>query len=81
MQRSPEFTGSVGARYTTDVAGGRLALSGNLYYSSKPYFDPAEQLSQGSYATLGLRAEWTAPSERYTHAVAGAGPPRWTGRG
>jgi iron complex outermembrane receptor protein len=71
MQRAPKFTATVGARYGTDVARGRLTLSGNLYYTSKFYFDSANQLAQGGYATLGLRAEWTDASKRYTFAVFG----------
>ena len=33
--------------------------------------DLADQIPQGGYATLDLRAEWTDPSERLTLAVAG----------
>ena len=33
--------------------------------------DLADQIPQGSYATLDLRAEWTDPSGRLTLAVAG----------
>ena len=71
MQRAPEFTATVGARYGANLAGGRLILSGNLYYTSKFYFDSADQVVQPAYATLGLRAEWTDPSKRYTLAVFG----------
>lgn len=67
--RSPALTATVGARYTTMVADGELALSGNLYYTSKFYFDPVEKLPQEAYATLALRAEWTDPTERYTLAL------------
>ena len=71
MLRAPKFTATVGLRYTMDVARGRLALSSNLYYTSKFYFDPAGQLPQNHYATLGLRAEWTDPSGKYSVAVYG----------
>lgn len=71
MQRSPEWTGTLTARYETDVAGGLLALSGNLYYSSDFYFDAAEYLEEDSFTTLGLRAAWTSPSELFTLAVYG----------
>jgi iron complex outermembrane receptor protein len=71
MQRSPSFTANVGANYGLDVASGRLTLSGNLYYSSSLYFDPAEQFKQKAYEILSLRAQWTDPSERYTVAVFG----------
>ncbi|KMS59629.1 TonB-denpendent receptor [Novosphingobium barchaimii LL02] len=72
MQRTPEFTGFIGARYEADVAGGQLALSGNLFYSSKFFFGPSGvQFEQGGYATLALRAQWTAPDEKFYLALYG----------
>jgi iron complex outermembrane receptor protein len=71
IPRSPRFTGTAGATYAWDVARGRLALTGNLYYTSKFYFDPANQFVQKGYATLGARAAWTDPSDRYTLAIYG----------
>lgn len=71
MQRAPDFTGNIGANYRVDVAGGRLNLSGNLYYTSSFYFDPEQQFLQKSYEVLALRAEWTDPSDRFSIAVFG----------
>lgn len=67
MQRIPEFTGNIAARYTADLGGGKLVLSGNLFYSSKFYAGPSGvQFPQEGYESLSLRAEWTDPSDRYT---------------
>jgi iron complex outermembrane recepter protein len=72
MQRTPEFTGNIGARYTTDLGGGRLSLSGNLYYTSKFYFGPSgTQFPQKAYETLSLRAEWSDASDRFSIAAYG----------
>jgi iron complex outermembrane receptor protein len=72
MQRTPEFTGFLGARYAMDVGGGELALSGNLSYSSSFFFGPSGiQFRQGGYETLSLRAQWTAPGERWYVAAYG----------
>ncbi len=72
MQRTPEFTGNIGGRYRTPVAGGELALSGNLYYTSKFFFGPSGvQFPQKGYETLALRAQWTDPTDRYAIAVWG----------
>lgn len=72
MQRTPEFTGNIGARYTADVGDGELALSGNFYYTSKFYFGPSgNQFPQDGYGILALRAQWTDPSERFSIAVFG----------
>jgi iron complex outermembrane receptor protein len=72
MQRTPEFTAFLGSRYEADLAGGELALSGNLFYSSKFFFGPSGiQFEQGSYATLALRAQWSAPSDKFYVALYG----------
>ncbi|MEW9856368.1 TonB-dependent receptor [Novosphingobium sp. M1R2S20] len=72
MQRTPEFTGNIGARYTVDLAGGELNLSGNLYHSSEVFFGPSgTQFRQGNYQTLALRAAWTDPADRFTVALWG----------
>ena len=69
LPHAPNFTSTLGLRYTTDLAAGKLGFSGNLYYTSKFYFDSPNQFSQGGYATLTLRSDWTDPSKRYTFAV------------
>ena len=72
MQRAPAFTGNVGAKYTAELGGGELALSGNWYYSSKLNFGPSGlQFPQGSYNTLSLRAQWTDATDRYMIALYG----------
>jgi iron complex outermembrane recepter protein len=72
MQRTPEFTGNIGARYTTDLGGGRFTLSGNLFYTSSFFFGPSGiQFPQKGYETLSLRAEWRDPSDRFTIAAYG----------
>jgi len=71
MQRAPKFTASADARYEFDVAGGRLGFAGNYYYTSKVYFDAAQQFYQDGYGLVGVRADWTDPSEQLTLAVFG----------
>jgi iron complex outermembrane receptor protein len=72
MQRTPEFTGNIGVRYSVELGGGELGLSGNLYHSSEVFFGPSgTQFRQGSYQTLALRAAWTDPTERFTVALWG----------
>jgi iron complex outermembrane receptor protein len=71
LERAPKFTGTASALYSTGVLGGKLGLSLNAYYTSRVYFDTADQFSQPQYTLLGLRAEWTNRSGRYTVAVHG----------
>lgn len=71
MVRAPKVTANAGARYSTDLAGGRVAFSGNLYYTSKFFFDSSDTYFQKAYTLLGLRAQWTNSSNRYTVALYG----------
>jgi len=72
MQRSPEFSANAGATYTTDLGGGELRLSGNLYYTSKFFFGPSGiQFPQKAYEVLSLRAQWTDPTDHYSIALWG----------
>jgi iron complex outermembrane receptor protein len=71
VERTPDFSGTIGGNYGFDVAGGRLVVNSNLFYTSKFYFDVAEQLPQGSYAILNARATWTDPSKRYDFSIYG----------
>ena len=72
MQRAPEFTGTAGASYRTDLAKGKLELSGNYYYSSKLYYGPSGvQFPQKGYGLLALRGQWTDPSDHLTLALFG----------
>lgn len=71
MLRSPKFTGNAGLGYKWAFAGGELGLSANVTYSSKLYFDAANQFSQKSYEQVSLRAEWVDPSDHFTLAIFG----------
>lgn len=72
MQRTPSFTGNIGASYQTPLAGGDLRLSANLYYTSKFYFGPSgSQFPQKGYEVASARAQWTDPSGAYTLAIWG----------
>jgi iron complex outermembrane recepter protein len=71
MQRAPKFTGNLSARYSKALPFGKVSLSGTFYQTSGFYFDTSEQYPQASYNTLGLRLEWTDPSDRYTLAIYG----------
>lgn len=71
MVRAPKVTANAGARYAFDLWRGNAALAGNLYYTSKFYFDSSNHYPQQAYELLSLRAEWTDPSELYTLALYG----------
>ena len=71
VARTPDFSGSIGASYRVNVGGGKLALNGNLFYTSKFYFDSVKQLPQKAYALLNLKATWTDPSDQFDVSVFG----------
>lgn len=72
MQRAPEFTGNLGARYRTGLADGELQLSGNLYYTSSFFFGPSgNQFPGGNYEVVSARVQWTDRSDKFTLALYG----------
>jgi len=71
MARSPKFTGTLGANYGIDVAGGKLNLATTLYHTAHFYFDSSNVYKQDAYDLLSARAAWTDPSSTYTVALFG----------
>ncbi len=71
LVRAPAFTLTAGSDYTHDLPYGRLTLSGNVYFTTKIYFDPVNVVSQPDYATLDLKATWTLPGGMYNISVFG----------
>jgi len=74
IQRTPDFTVSANSSYTlpSDVFGGRVRLSGNVFYSTGWYFDLIETIGTGDYVDVNARASWTSADDRYTVAVWGS---------
>ncbi len=72
MQRTPGFTGNLGAQYKTDLASGKLTLSTNLYYTSKFNFGPSGiQFPQKGYEQVSARAQWSDADDRFFVALWG----------
>ncbi len=71
MQRAPDWTGNLGLVYAIPLAGGKLSLSGDYYYTSRFPFDNAQVFYQEAYGLLGLRAAWTDASKRREFAIFG----------
>jgi iron complex outermembrane receptor protein len=73
MQHVPDFTATVGPRFTTGMtATGEYSFSGNLYYTSSYFNSPSgTQFFQPGYTTLALRAAWKDSSQRYSVALYG----------
>jgi len=73
MQRAPTWSGNLGIRYETRLDNGSsIALNANYHYTSRIFFDSAEQASQGAYGLANLRATWTAKDDRLAVSLFGA---------
>ncbi len=83
MARAPSFTANLGITYEMDMAGGRLALSGNASYTSSfvvanpSLFGPLgpaglankQRYRQNGYAIANAQINWTDPSDQMTIGV------------
>jgi iron complex outermembrane receptor protein len=72
MIRAPEWSGNIAATYLTEAFKGELAFSGNAYFTTEVFFDPANLNRQGGYCLLGARIAWTDPGKHFTVALLGA---------
>jgi iron complex outermembrane receptor protein len=59
LLRAPKYTLSLGADWSTDVAGGRMKLSGNLFNSARVYYDFANRVSQKPYTLANAEVSWS----------------------
>ncbi len=85
MARAPSFTANLGVNYELDLAGGRLALSGNGSYTSSfvvanpSLFGPlgpaglanTQRYRQKAYAIANAQINWTTPDDHVTIGVYG----------
>jgi iron complex outermembrane receptor protein len=71
LLRTPKVTTNLSATYDQPLNNGMLTFFGSYYYSSKFYFDAANDAHQDAYALLNLRATWTPENERYSVSIYG----------
>ncbi|MBX9896477.1 MAG: TonB-dependent receptor [Qipengyuania sp.] len=66
LVRTPEFTVNLGGNYGFDMGGGRGHIAGNLFRSSRVYYDYLNALSQDPYTMLSGEVGWTTAGEQVT---------------
>lgn len=85
LPRAPNFSGSLSADYTAEVAGGKLVLAGNVSYtdsyviSNPSLFGPTagaalanrQRFRQKAYALANASIDWTDASGAYTIGIFG----------
>ena len=65
MTRAPEWSGNFGFDWGHDVANGRLNVNGNISFSSRVYYDFANNFSQGAYSLSNMSVSWSPASEKW----------------
>ena len=71
LVRTPEFTLTLGGRYTFDAFEGEAFVGGNLFHSSAVYYDYLNIFEQGSYELLTAELGWTNPDDDFTFRIYG----------
>jgi iron complex outermembrane receptor protein len=69
LPRSPEYQGNLGAQWTGNVGNGaEVRVRADYAFRGKQYFTQfnRDDVSQGSYQTLGLRVGYSAPEDRWS---------------
>jgi iron complex outermembrane receptor protein len=71
LGRAPKWTVNLGGEWGHDLAGGRLGVSSNVFYSSKVYYDFQNVFFQKSYVLWNAQLAWTTPNERWRFTLSG----------
>ena len=71
LEDSPKFTENMGARYSWDVADGKLDASLNYFHTSMFYWEPDNRLQQPAYGLLNGQMMWTNPDKRWSVRIWG----------
>ena len=61
LPRAPRFSGNIGPLYTIPIRESKLTLSGNLYYTTSYYLDPAQITQVGSYTLMNASVIYKLP--------------------
>lgn len=69
LGRAPKWTANIGVDWNTDMQGGTLGVSANLFYSSRVFFDFANTISQASYATTSGQAWWETTDGKFRFSL------------
>jgi len=65
MTRAPKWSGNVGFDWGHELGGGRININGNVSFSSRLYYDFANNFSQGSYSLTNMSISWKPESEKW----------------
>jgi iron complex outermembrane receptor protein len=71
MIRTPEWTLNLGLDHTSQLLGGELLLTGNVFVSDGFYWDVGNYLDEPGYTLVNARASWTPAGSRLTFSLEG----------
>jgi iron complex outermembrane receptor protein len=71
LENSPKFTENIGARYSWDLADGKIDASLNYFHTSMFYWEPDNRLQQPAYGLLNGQMMWTNPDKRWSVRIWG----------
>ena len=67
--RTPEFTLSLGGRYSFDALEGKAFIGGSVFHSSTVYYDYLNTFGQDSYELVTGEIGWTSPDDDLTFRI------------
>ena len=69
ITRTPRVTANLGFDWGQDLHGGRLKIGGNIFHSSRVFFDFANYASQDPYLLASGDISWTTADERWRFSL------------
>lgn len=71
MQRAPDYTATLGARYAWVIASGEIGLSASAAHNDGFYWAVDNRAEQDAYTLVNAQLDWTSTSRRYRVYVFG----------
>jgi iron complex outermembrane receptor protein len=71
MQRAPDYTATLGARYTWSIASGEMGLSASAVHNDGFYWAVDNRVEQDAYTLVNAQIDWTSTSRHYRLYVFG----------
>lgn len=69
LTRSPESSLNLGVVWTQPLASGTIGVAGNVYHSSRVYFDFANRFSQKPYTLVSGELSYTTSDDKWRFAL------------
>lgn len=69
LLRTPDLTANISVNYERPLGEGMAEVNASYYYTSKFYFDAANDAEQDAYSLLNLRTSWSPMTDNYNLAL------------